>query len=68
MSKQRDYQKARQARGVCIFCPEPISKHSICLCEKHQEAARQRYRLAHGSLGWEPGKRGRPPNSVRGVS
>ena len=60
LSRQRRYQLAHAARGLCRLCPEQAMAGTTC-CEKHLVAQRLRVRRRIGATPWHPGGVGRPP-------
>ncbi len=61
ISRQRTYQHAHKARGLCLSCSKPRAKGSAEYCEEHLRARRKRAREAAGCKAWVEGGRGRPP-------
>ena len=60
VSRQRIWQKVKQAEGMCMRCGKPALEGSG-LCEKHLLEQRQRQRKLKGCQAWKPGGPGRPP-------
>lgn len=64
VSRQRAYQIANKARGLCLLCPEVRHPKSAVYCPTHLIQARIRQRKRLGVKPWRPGGPGRPP--IRG--
>jgi hypothetical protein len=63
MTKQRKYQLAHKANGLCHICPKPAVDGTFCLRHLLENRTRMRNqkRQQLGLHPWRPGGMGRPP-------
>ena len=58
-SRQRAYQAAHRAAGLCLNCPRESGGNR--LCDRCRAKQRKRNHARYGTKPWRKGKPGRPP-------
>jgi hypothetical protein len=59
--RNRHYRAIRRAKGLCVFCTNPIASESVCTCANHLAYQRDARRSTPQTSRWRPGSRGPRP-------